>query len=165
MVMRVGRVQRWHKAAVVAGGLMVVAAGCGTTVDAVVVMAPVPVPLPTPQDGSTILPANQELDLPAVTAAPAPEIVLPAPTTTVPPAPVGPQPQPIPALAAPLTPVKPGSSGPAVAAMQARLMQIGFWLPGPTGVVRRRHRAGGDGLPEGPPHGAHRRRRPGHRRR
>ena len=112
MVMRVGRVQRWHKAAVVAGGLMVVAAGCGTTVDAVVVMAPVPVPLPTPQDGSTILPANPELDLPAVTAAPAPEIVLPAPTTTVPPAPVGPQPEPVPALAAPLTPVKPGSSGP-----------------------------------------------------
>jgi peptidoglycan hydrolase-like protein with peptidoglycan-binding domain len=133
VVMRVGRVQRWHKAAVVAGGLMVVAAGCGTTVDAVVVMAPVPVPLPTPQDGSTILPANPELDLPAVTAAPAPEIVLPAPTTTVPPAPVGPQPQAVPALAAPLTPVKPGSSGPAVAAMQARLMEIGFWVPGPTG--------------------------------
>jgi peptidoglycan hydrolase-like protein with peptidoglycan-binding domain len=103
-------------------------------------MSPAPAPQPfapaPAHDVVAVLPVAEPTLPPVTTAAPvAPEVTVPAtpPTTVAPPKPAGQRIEPIPPLAAPLTPVRPGQSGPAVAAMQARLMQIGFWLPGVTG--------------------------------
>jgi peptidoglycan hydrolase-like protein with peptidoglycan-binding domain len=49
----------------------------------------------------------------------------PTTTTTLPPAA---PPEPAPPLLAPVTPVRPGASGPQVGALQQRLLDLGFWL-------------------------------------
>ena len=145
--------QRASRTSVVVAAALVLAAGCSAGV-AAVTRAGAPAASPST---SAAAPAASEPAVTAAvlaaTADPAPTAPPPtpdpaatapptAPATTAPPPPPpteAPPPTPPPQsgpllevaapLAAPLTPVGPSSGGPAVSALEQRLIDLGFWLP------------------------------------
>ncbi len=108
-------VKHVRAAGVIVAGLMVVVAGCGASRDAIVVLGPSPAP-PRAAAAQPVAAAPKPATKPTAP---------PAPTTTVPSVP---KPEPVPPLAAALAPARPGTSGPAVKAVEDRLLQLGFWL-------------------------------------
>ena len=122
------RRKRVHLAVGISGGLIVLVAGCAATSDAVVVMAP-----KSPQTVTQQVAAARDGDSPATPAAPVVTAPPTSPPTTAPPAPTTttiPTAQPlipIPAIA-PLAPSRVGQNSPQVAALEQRLLQLGFWL-------------------------------------
>jgi len=137
--------KRVHLVAVVASGLMVLAAGCAAASDAVVVVPAAGVDASGGQaaagqsrgvvDGAVGAsgalgadPSAAPTTTPPTTVAPTPVltpmIVLPYGPAAVPAAQT---PVPVPAIP-PLSPVRIGQHSPAVAAVEQRLLQLGFWL-------------------------------------
>jgi peptidoglycan hydrolase-like protein with peptidoglycan-binding domain len=106
-------------AALITGGLLTVAAGCGVASDAVVVLGPANQSPPAARAARAV-----PVTTAATTTVP-PTTLPPTTTTTIAP---GLVPQPVPALAAPLEPSRQGRSGPGVKAIEDRLLQLGFWL-------------------------------------
>lgn len=119
---------RYRRNAAVLTAVTVAVAGCGVPQRGMPVdpltAAPSPVPTAAPSPVPTATPSR----LPAVVVPPSPSST-PMPSSTPTAAPSPPPPSVAPAEAH----LRPGDRGPAVAVLQARLVQLGYWLGQPDG--------------------------------
>ena len=118
-------------------GVVLVAAGCSASSAAVTRVAdpqpPATQPAAAPTTPTSAAPAARPVAATPLPAATAPAATAPAPTTTTVPAQKGPILDPAPPLPKLLAAVSMNDHGPAVAALQQRLVDLGFWNGGPTG--------------------------------